>query len=325
MADPPSGTKAPFAVILADRRGVEAPDLLTPYAVLAESGAVEVRVIAATAEPVRLTKGSAWLTPQMTFAELAARPDEPDVVIVPAMKVADDRERSAWLAARLGAGARIMSVCNGAKVLAAAGLLDGRQATVHWHSRARMRRRYPTTTWLDGRRWVVDGPVITTAGISAAGPATLRLLGELAGEPAMLETARRLCMPPPDPRHDGGRFRVTRECGRQAVANLLAFWRHETVAVPIAPGFDEIAFGSAMDGWSRTWRSTAWATGAADVVSRHGLHIRPSPRPPARFDRTLGLPHADAETETFRAIAAAYGEPTARFVAVQFEHPCALG
>jgi putative intracellular protease/amidase len=316
--------RKPLAVILADRRGVEAPDLLTPYAILAESGAVEVKVVSATAEPVRLTEGFAWLSPQMTLAELAVRPDEPEVVIEPAMEVVEDRERADWLAARLHAGARVMSICNGAKVLAAAGLLDGRQAIVHWHSRERMRRRHPGTTWRDDLRWVADGPVITTAGISAAGPATLHLLGELVGKPAMEETARRLGMPPPDPRHDGGRFRVTPEGGRQVMANLLAFWRREKVAVPIAPGFDEIAFGAAMDGWSRTFRSRAWATGAPDVVSRRGLTVHPSPGPHARFDRTVELAQADAAVAVFEQIAGAYGGPTARFVAMQFEHPWAF-
>lgn len=325
MTNQPRAKTRPLAVILADRRGVEAPDLLTPYAILAESGAIEVKVVAAAAEPVRLTEGVAWLSPQMTLAELAARRREPDVVIVPAMTVIEDPARADWLAARLDAGARVMSICNGAKLLAAAGLLEGREAVVHWHSRERMRRKYPGVSWLHDRRWVVDGPVTTTAGISAAGPASLHVLGELAGEAVMLQTAARLGMPPPDPRHDGGAFRVTPQAGRQVIANLLAFWRREQVAVPIAPGFDEIAFGAAMDGWSRTYRSKAWAVGAPEIVSRHGLVLHPAASLPGRFDRRVQLPAGpDPAARTFEQIAAAYGEPTARFVAVQFEHPWAL-
>jgi hypothetical protein len=107
----------------------------------------------------------------------------------------------------------------------------------------------------------------------------------------------------------------------QVVANRLMVWRHEKVAVPLSPGFDEIAFGTALDAWSRTYRSTAWATGAPSVRSRHGLTIHRSATPPQHFDRRLALPAPDVMLATFEQVRRAYGEPTARFVALQFEHP----
>lgn len=312
----------PLVVILADPRGTEAPDLLTPYAILAESGAVEVKVVSATAEPVRLKPGWAWVAPQMTLAELArARPQGPDVVIVPAFSVDDDPVRSAWLREQLRGGARIMSVCNGARVLAAAGLLDGREATVHWFSRSRMQRKHPKVRWRADRRWVEDGPIVTTAGISAAEPATLNLLRQLAGEEVMRRTAQRLGLAPPEQAHDGRDFRLTPKGAGLVVGNLVAFWRREDVAVPLSPGFDELAFGTAMDGWSRTYRSVAWAAGPSSAVSRHGLVVYRSRDLPARFDRTAVLPAGDPTPATFEQIRLAYGEPTARFVALQFEHP----
>jgi hypothetical protein len=105
------------------------------------------------------------------------------------------------------------------------------------------------------------------------------------------------------------------------VANRLMFWRHEDVAVPLSPGLDERAFGTEMDAWSRTYRSTAWAVGAPGVVSRHGLLIYRGRTVPARFDRRVALPGGDALGATFDQIRLAYGAPTARFVALQFEHP----
>ena len=310
----------PLVVILADARGTVAPDLISPYAILAESGAVEVKVVSATAEPVRLTPGKAWVAPQMTLAQLA-RERAPDVVIVPALSIEDDPARSAWLRAQVRRGVRVMSICNGAKVLAAAGLLDGRQATVHWYSRAKLAKKYPTVTWRRDLRWVTDGPITTTAGVSAAEPATLNLLRELAGEDVMRRTARRLGMAEPDPRHRGSDYRLTARGAGLVMANRLAFWRHEDVALPLTPGLDELAFGTALDGWSRTYRSTAWAAGPASATSRHGLRLYRSKAPPARFDRKLALPGPDAAAATFAQIRQAYGDPTARFVALQFEHP----
>lgn len=309
----------PLVAILADARGTVATDLMAPYAILAESGAVDVQVVSATRGPVRLTPGYAWVRPQASLADLARRP--PDVIIVPALEVEDDPARAAWLRDQLARGARIMSICNGARTLAAAGLLDGRQATVHWYSRNEMRKRHPKVRWREDRRWVTDGPITTTAGISAGEPATLQLLRELAGEDVMRATAARLSLPLPDSRHDGAAYRLTLGAMRHAAYNRLAFWTHEDVAVPLSPGFDEIAFGTAIDAWSRTWRSTAWASGAPATVSRHGLVVYRAKTPPDRFDRRAPLPGPDVMLNTFAQVRRAYGGPTARFVALQFEHP----
>jgi hypothetical protein len=59
--------RKPFVALLADARGTEAPDLLIPYAILAECGAVEVKIVAATAELIRLTAGVAWVAPHLTL------------------------------------------------------------------------------------------------------------------------------------------------------------------------------------------------------------------------------------------------------------------
>lgn len=313
----------PLVVILADARGTVATDLLAPYAILAESGALEVKVVSPTAAPARLTPGIAWVAPQMTLIQLAReRPEGPDVVIVPALEVVEDPARSAWLRVQVHRGAQIMSICNGAKVLAAAGLLDGRQATIHWYSQGKVAKRYPNVTWRRDVRWITDGPITTTAGISAAEPASLALLQQLVGEEVMRRTAQRLRLPLPDPRHDGQDYHLTLPGMGVTVANRLAFWRREAVALPIAPGFDELAFGTALDAWSRTSRSEAWAVGAPSTFSRHGLLIYRSRTPPARFERKITAPRrGDVMETTFAQIGQAYGEPTARFVALQFEHP----
>jgi len=312
----------PLVAILAAPDGTVATDLLAPYAILAESGAVDVRVVSPTSAPIRLLPGHAWAAPQMTLAELGRlRPGGPDAIVVPAMRDEDDPERAAWLRDQARRGVRIMSICNGALVLAEAGLLDGRQATVHWYSRRNADKTYPKVRWREDVRWVTDGRITTTAGISAGEPASLQLLSELAGEAVMRATAGRLRLPLPDPRHDGADYRLTPRGMGLVVANRVAFWSHEDVAIPLSVGFDELAFGTALDAWSRTYRSTAWATGPAAVRSRHGLVIFRSRDLPDRFDRQVALPGSDIMRSTFAEVGRAYGEPTARFVALQFEHP----
>lgn len=311
----------PLVVILADADGTETTDLIAPYAILAESGAVEVKVVAATAAPIRLMPGMARISPQMTLAELARRPTAPDVVIVPAMHQVRDPERAAWLRAQAKAGARLMSICDGALVLAEAGLLDGRQATVHWFSAESLAKKHPKVTVRRDLRWVTDGPITTTAGVSASAPASLALLKDLAGEEVMRATAGRLGLAQPDPRHAGGDYRLASGPLSVAAGNAAAFWRRDDVQVALSPGIDEFSFAAVLDGWSRTYRSTAWATGPATVVSRRGLTIHADPAAPRHFDRQATLPATGAIEGMIDQLRAAYGQPTARFVALQLEHP----
>lgn len=313
----------PLVVILADAEGTETTDLIAPYAILAESGAVDVKIVAKSAQRIQLMPGKASVAPHMTLEALAkARPQAPDVVIVPAMHRADDPQHSAWLRAQAKAGARVMSICDGAIVLAKAGLLDGRQATVHWFSVDKLAKQHPKVTWRRDQRWGTDGRITTTAGVSASAPASLMLLRELAGDQVMRETARRMGLAEPDARHDGTDYRLTGDGLGLAAGNLLSFWRRDDVGVPLAAGFDELGFATVLDGWSRTYRSTAWAMApATGVTSRHGLTVYGDAAAPRRFDRQIAPAGPGAMEAMFGQIRAVYGQPTARFVALQLEHP----
>lgn len=72
-----------------------------------------------------------------------------------------------WLQEAAAQGARIASVCTGAVALGEAGLLDGRRCTTHWSLVGLMQARYPKARVQDGVLYVHDGPVSTSAGISA--------------------------------------------------------------------------------------------------------------------------------------------------------------
>ena len=308
----------PLVVLLTDATGVEVTDLLAPYAILSESGEVDVRVVSSDMRPVRLMPGVAWVKPQMTLAQLVRTPD---VIIVPAFMQPKDPARAKWLREQADRGVRIMSICQGAEVLADAGLFDGRQATTHWFHIDRLRKAYPKVTWRQDVRWITDGPITSTSGVTASAPASLNLLRELVGEPAMLATAARMGLPIPDARHAGKDFRLNARSVRTAAGNALRLWARERIAIELKPGFDELAFGIMLDGWSLTYRSQAWAMAPGGVTSRHGLTVLGSATPPKRFDRTLEPTGSGAMEATLNQVRSAYGEPTARFVALQLEHP----
>ncbi|MFE9578557.1 GlxA family transcriptional regulator [Nocardia sp. NPDC006044] len=87
---------------------------------------------------------------------------------------------------------RIASVCTGAFLLAAAGLLDGRRATTHWRHATTLRRRHPGIEVESDALFVTDGPIMTSAGISAGIDLSLHLVEQDHGPALARDVARAL-------------------------------------------------------------------------------------------------------------------------------------
>ncbi|MFE2095172.1 DJ-1/PfpI family protein, partial [Streptomyces sp. NPDC059460] len=127
-----------------------------------------------------------------------------DTVIVPGW--ADtDREPPTELVeavrAAHAAGARVASLCTGAFILGAAGLLDGRRATTHWAHTRELARRHPAATVDPDVLYVDNGDVLTSAGKAAAMDLCLHLVRLDHGSAIANKIARRLVIPP---HRDGG-------------------------------------------------------------------------------------------------------------------------
>jgi transcriptional regulator GlxA family with amidase domain len=98
-------------------------------------------------------------------------------------------------------GARLLSICSGAFVLAQAGLLDGRRCTTHWLYADELARDYPHAVVDPAVLYVDDGPVVTSAGSAAGIDAALHVLRQEFGAVAAAAVARRMVVPP---HRDGG-------------------------------------------------------------------------------------------------------------------------
>jgi AraC family transcriptional activator FtrA len=97
------------------------------------------------------------------------------------------------------AGARVASLCTGAFVLAAAGLLDGRRATTHWAHAQDLATRYPRVTVDPSVLYVDEGTVLTSAGKAAAMDLSLHMVRRDHGSAIANVVARRLVVPPHRP------------------------------------------------------------------------------------------------------------------------------
>src|SRR5689334_401527 len=91
-------------------------------------------------------------------------------------RAARDERVVAWVREAAGRSDRVASVCTGAFVLAAAGLLDGRRATTHWDSCQRLAERHPQITVETDPIFVRDGDVTTSAGVTAGIDLALALI-----------------------------------------------------------------------------------------------------------------------------------------------------
>jgi transcriptional regulator GlxA family with amidase domain len=149
--------------------------------------------------PVRPERGGFRIVPDQDLAALATA----DTVIVPGVSGGPtmlDGSVSPAVAGALRAaharGARVISICTGASVLAAAGLLDGRLAASHWAWAKRLRRLYPRVDWDFDVLFVDDGDVLTSAGVAAGVDLCLHVVRQDHGSQVANQAARRCVVAP---------------------------------------------------------------------------------------------------------------------------------
>jgi transcriptional regulator GlxA family with amidase domain len=97
-----------------------------------------------------------------------------------------------FLQKSLGTSRRVTATCTGAFVLAQAGLLEGRRATTHWHYAAEFRRTFPNVKLDEDRIFIADGPIWTSAGMSAGTDLALALVEKDLGPEIARSVARKM-------------------------------------------------------------------------------------------------------------------------------------
>lgn len=143
---------------------------------------ISLITVAKSAGPITSAQGVA-LVAQKSLADAPKL----DLLLVPggfgAMKALKDAETLDWLRTRAAEAEITMSVCNGASILAAAGLLDGRPATTNKAYWKAATRPGPKVKWNAVARWVDDGNIVTSSGVSAGIDMTLHVVSRLLGLP----------------------------------------------------------------------------------------------------------------------------------------------
>jgi putative intracellular protease/amidase len=324
----PPKRKRPLIAVIGLNDATETTDYLMPYGILRRAAVADV--VALATEPGPMTLYPAFkVMPDMTVADFNTRhPNGADYVIVPAMSRDDDPAVLQWIRNQAAKGAIIVGVCAGAKIVGAAGLLDGKRATTHWYYLDELRKKHPAIRYVADRRLVVDRGVATTTGITASMPMALTLIEAIAGRDKAEAVARELGLSHWDARHDSDAFTFTRSFALTAIVNTLAFWNREQLGIDLRPGADEVSLALVADAWSRTYRSRAvtFARTEDPLETRSRLRFIPDKVATSWSAEDL-LPAigtqrpAQALDQALQGIANRYGTPTADLVAMQLEYP----
>jgi transcriptional regulator GlxA family with amidase domain len=254
--------------------GFQVLDLTGPHEVFESTGRYECLVVGPRSGPV---KASGGLRVHAEFGTDLA-PSGIDTLVVAGGAGVDQARKDAalvgWVAAAARTARRVTSVCSGALLLAEAGVLDGRRVTTHWGREEQMKREYPRLDVDCDPIFVRDGPVWTSAGVTAGMDLALALVEDDHGREEAHAVARELVM-------------FLRRPGSQSQFSV-PLWSAQPATDPIRAVVSSV---QADPGARHT---------IADLAERSGLSVRHLQR---RFTAELGVPPA-AYVERVRVEAA---------------------
>ena len=210
-----------LAILIYD--GVTALDAIGPYETLALLPDVQVQFVAKEKGAKRTDNGFLALVADYSFGDVSAA----DVVVVPGSAnstrvVMEDQETLKWLREIDSTTKWTTSVCSGALILAAAGLLRGLKATTHWVALDALKMFGADPV---AERMVQQGKVITAAGVSAGLDMALYLAGQIAGAEVAQTIQLVMEYDPAPPFHSGSISKATPEVvssARQLMTKLIS-------------------------------------------------------------------------------------------------------
>jgi putative intracellular protease/amidase len=325
----------PRVYLVAQNSGTEITDLLVPFAILS-AGGVDTEILSTGVGPVNLMSGLELLNLR-TLDEVP--PDGADLIVVPAVHHPDQEVLLEWLTRAHGSGATVASICDGVDVLATAGLLEGRKATGHFYSAKRRKKDFPGVIWVQDARYVADGGVFSTAGVSASAPASVELLERLVDSAMAAKVADAYGIDRAHSSlHNSSDFSVGFGEVAIGVRNWLMGLHKRKYNLRTQGAVDEYGLALTVDSIGRTYRASVAIDSPDNTIrTKHGLHIRgmtafKAPHWQILFgtqpvNLTDGFGHvvidkpARALARIFQHIDQEYGSDTADFVGLQLELP----
>lgn len=274
LARRPPDPMRPLVAIVLGNTSSDVTDVLGPYALFAESGVYDVRLVASSLGP-RTLSGGLDVLPQATFADVA---ESAAMVVTPAIvDIAGEVNAPvrAFVARTHARDVQLFSWCTGAEVLAASGVANGRELTAHWGDLPRLEASYPRVRWVRGMRYVESSRLLSSGGLSSGIDATLHAIAERDGADVAERVRRSLGIPT---------SRFVSAPSMEAFAfdradaiyffDAAFYWPKRSAGVWLRDGVDELALLAYFDAYPASFVERASTIARHGiVVSRHGLTL----------------------------------------------------
>jgi putative intracellular protease/amidase len=274
-ASPILDLKKPTVAIVVGKDQTEITDVIAPYVAFKTASLFNVVVVAEERVPVSLS-GGLEIIPHFSFDQLdSLLSQDPNVIIVPNIPdIGANEAARLWIRQHGQNKSIVMSICAGAAMFAATGLIDGQSATTHWGDILWIEPSYPKVKWLRGLRYVDNGQYISTAGILSGLDASIHLIARLSSNEVAEQVAKDLHYPvqylenPAMPQFSFG-FQDA-----MFALEFMTSGGRDTLGVALFDGVDDMALAALYDVYA------PWLTGqfhsltpSEVVTTKHGLNL----------------------------------------------------
>ncbi|MFC3746660.1 DJ-1/PfpI family protein [Paenibacillus sp. GCM10012306] len=276
---PQYDAKKPTVAVLLANEVTEVFDFLVPYEMFAMTESYNVYGVAPDRKIKSLT-GGLDVIPHYSFDEMdQLLSKSPDIIVIPFMPILDDKKHAPvreWIQKHANKQTILLSICNGAENLADTGLLKGKSAATHWGDINRLIKKYPDIQWVKDQRYVPQGNIVSSAGLTSGIDATLYVISQQLGDAAAKKVADNMNYPsykyvldPNMKPFNAGLSDIT------YVLNNAFQWKKANVGVLLYNGADELDLSAAFDtyGASGTTRTLTVSNKNEPIVTKHGLNL----------------------------------------------------
>ena len=271
----------PTVVVLMGAGGTEMTDFIQPYVVFAESGKFNVYAVGPSRSSSTMI-GDIKVIPHYSFDEFSRLNIHPKLIVIPYIAPRFAFPVTQWIRQTAGDQTQILSVCAGAQVLAATGLLKNHSATTHQSYFERLKKNYPQTHWIEGVRYVDSGNIVTSGGITAGVDGALHVLDKMTDRQTAEEVARRLGYPNlqflDSPAYHTFELTPQRQLAYYAAgANYLFLKNKQQLGIFLYDGVSEIEIAGIMDTYyvSAAYENVTIAAKPQVVRTQHNLFVIP--------------------------------------------------
>jgi AraC family transcriptional regulator, transcriptional activator FtrA len=267
----------PTVAVLLGNETTEGSDFMIPYELFSRTGAFNVYAVASDNQVKSLT-GGLDVIPHYSFKEMdKLLGKSPDIIAIPFMTMGDEKKFQPvreWI--QKHSKTNLLSICGGSGNLATTGLLKGRSVATHWQNGlfGRIEKEYPETNWIWDQRYIQDGNVVSSAGVSSGIDAVLYVISQRLGEPVAAKIAKEMNYPSyhfvKNPKMDPFDFDL-----RTYTLNNAFQWNKKKAGVLLYNGVEEIALASVFDIYSDTGTTKVLPISKSQqpIVSKHGLNM----------------------------------------------------